>query len=60
MIIIKYTEQYSQDNPDKHVFYTYKEFFKFWEKNHLNGRIELVSHSETEEKYNDSKMRSTK
>lgn len=46
--MIKYTERYSQDSPDKYVFYTYKEFFKFWEINYRNGLIELISHREME------------
>jgi len=50
IIIIKYTERYSQDISDKYIFYTYKEFFQFWEKNYLNGRIELVNCSEMEDK----------
>jgi hypothetical protein len=48
--MIKYTEYNSQDSPDKYVFYTYKEFFKFWEKNYKNGIINLISHSEMEDK----------
>jgi len=50
MILIHYTERYSQDSPDKYVFYSYKEFFKFWEKNLRNGNIRLISHSEMEDK----------
>lgn len=50
MIMIKYTERYSQDSPDKYVFYSYKEFFDFWKKNYRNGLIELISHSEAEVK----------
>ena len=50
MILIHYTERYSQDSPDKYVFYSYKEFSKFWEKNLRNGNIRLISHSEMEDK----------
>lgn len=43
MIVIKYFEHFSQDSPDKYVFYTHREFFEFWKKNYKNGSIDLIS-----------------
>lgn len=50
MIIISYMERYVQDGPQRFVFYTYHEFFKFWRDNDKHGVITLVSYSETEMK----------
>lgn len=51
MIIIKYVERNTK-NTDTFVFYSYKEFFKFWRKYYREGDISLISCS-TMEGYGD-------